>query len=170
MTAGNAWYAAARNEFLDMPHDKVVERLASAAGKDGWHIEPEQHEEWLASVDLLQNHLSQAVTILRQSLADPTLAEFEAVILEYDMRRRGLRIDCVLLGRGAIAVLEFKRNAAQKADRDQVENYCVNLLEFHAETRRLCADEGFIIAPIVVQTVGRTPSRTPPRYGFLSAP
>jgi hypothetical protein len=153
-----------------MPHDKVVERLASAAGKDGWHIEPEQHEEWLASVDLLQNHLSQAVTILRQSLADPTLAEFEAVILEYDMRRRGLRIDCVLLGRGAIAVLEFKRNAAQKADRDQVENYCVNLLEFHAETRRLCADEGFIIAPIVVQTVGRTPSRTPPRYGFLSAP
>jgi hypothetical protein len=170
MTAGNAWYAAARNEFLDMPHDKVVERLASAAGKDGWHIEPEQHEEWLASVDLLQNHLSQAVTILRQSLADPTLAEFEAVILEYDMRRRGLRIDCVLLGRGAIAVLEFKRNAAQKADRDQVENYCVNLLEFHAETRRLCADEGFIIAPIVVQTVGRTPSRPPPRYGFLSAP
>lgn len=170
MTAGNAWYAASRNEFLEMPHDKVVERLASAAGKDGWHIEPEQHEEWLASVDLLQNHLSQAVTILRQSLADPTLAEFDAVILEYDMRRRGLRIDCVLLGRGAIAVIEFKRKAAQKADCDQVENYCVNLLEFHAETRRLCTDEGFIVAPLVVQTIGRTPKRLPPRYGFLSAP
>jgi hypothetical protein len=65
------------------------------------------------------------------------LADFEAVVLEYDMRRRGLRIDCVLLGKGVIAVLEFKRNAVQKADRDQVENYCVNLLEFHGETRRL---------------------------------
>ncbi len=170
MSAGNAWYAADRTEFLEMPHDKVVERLASAAGKDGWHIEPEQHEEWLASVDLLQNHLSQAVTILRQSLADPTLTEFEAVILEYDMRRRGLRIDCVLLGQGAIAVIEFKRNTVQKADRDQVENYCVNLLEFHAETRRLCAEEGFIVAPIVVQTHGRTPKRPSPRYGFLRAP
>ena len=100
MSTGNAWYAAARSEFLEMPHDKVVERLANAAGKDGWHIEPEQHEEWLASVDLLQNHLSRAVTILRQSLADPSLSEFEAVILEYDMRRRGLRIDCVLLVTG----------------------------------------------------------------------
>lgn len=170
MSTGNAWYAAARSEFLEMPHDKVVERLANAAGKDGWHIEPEQHEEWLASVDLLQNHLSRAVTILRQSLADPSLSEFEAVILEYDMRRRGLRIDCVLLGHGVIAVIEFKRNAVQKSDRDQVENYCVNLLEFHAETRRLCTDEGFIVAPIVVQTDGRLPKRLPPRYGFLSAP
>jgi hypothetical protein len=170
MTAGNAWYAAARNEFLEMPHDKVVERLANAAGKDGWHIEPEQHEEWLSSVDLLQDHLTRAVTILRQSLEDPSLADFESVILEYDMRRRGLRIDCVLLGRGVVAIIEFKRNAIQKADRDQVEHYCVNLLEFHAETRRLCEDDSVILAPVVVQTEGRIPKRPPPRYGFLLSP
>lgn len=170
MSAGLAWYSAARADFLQMPHDEVVERLADAAGRDGWHIEPEQHEEWLSSVDLLQDHLSRAVTILRQSLADPSLEDFESVVLEYDMRRRGLRIDCVLLGRGVIAIVEFKRNVIQKADRDQVENYCVNLLEFHAETRRLCDEEGVILAPVVVQTDGRVPMRQPPRYGFLPAP
>lgn len=170
MSAGNAWYSATRSEFLEMPHDKVVERLTSAAGRDGWHVEPEQHEEWLASVDLLQNHLSRAVTILRQSLADRTLADFEAVVLEYDMRRRGLRIDCVLLGKGVIAVLEFKRNAVHKADRDQVENYCVNLLEFHAETRRLHQEHSVILAPMVVQTQGRIAKRPAPTYGFLPSP
>jgi hypothetical protein len=170
MSAGRAWYSATRSEFLEMPHDKVVERLTNAAGRDGWHVEPEQHEEWLASVDLLQNHLSRAVTILRQSLADRNLADFEAVILEYDMRRRGLRIDCVLLGKGVIAVLEFKRNAVQKADRDQVENYCVNLLEFHGETRRLHQEHSVILAPIVVQTEGRVAKRPAPTYGFLPSP
>jgi len=170
MSAGRAWYSATRSEFLEMPHDKVVERLTNAAGRDGWHVEPEQHEEWLASVDLLQNHLSRAVTILRQSLADRSLADFEAVVLEYDMRRRGLRIDCVLLGKGVIAVLEFKRNAVQKADRDQVENYCVNLLEFHGETRRLHQDHSVILAPIVVQTEGRVAKRPVPTYGFLPSP
>jgi hypothetical protein len=170
MSAGSAWYSATRAEFLDMPHDKVVERLTNAAGRDGWHVEPEQHEEWLASVDLLQNHLSRAVTILRQSLADQSLADFEAVVLEYDMRRRGLRIDCVLLGKGVIAVLEFKRNAIQKADRDQVENYCVNLLEFHGETRRLHQEHSVILAPIIVQTEGRVAKRLSPTYGFLPSP
>jgi len=170
MSAGSAWYSATRSEFLEMPHDKVVERLTNAAGRDGWHVEPEQHEEWLASVDLLQNHLSRAVTILRQSLADRSLADFEAVVLEYDMRRRGLRIDCVLLGKGVIAVLEFKRNAVQKADRDQVENYCVNLLEFHGETRRLHQEHSVILAPIVVQTEGRVAKRPVPTYGFLPSP
>jgi len=170
MPAGSAWYSATRTEFLDMPHDKVVERLTNAAGRDGWHVEPEQHEEWLASVDLLQNHLSRAVTILRQSLADQSLADFGAVVLEYDMRRRGLRIDCVLLGKGVIAVLEFKRNAVQKADRDQVENYCVNLLEFHGETRRLHEEHSVILAPIVVQTEGRVTKRPVPTYGFLPTP
>ena len=170
MSAGRAWYSATRSEFLEMPHDKVVERLTNAAGRDGWHVEPEQHEEWLASVDLLQNHLSRAVTILRQSLADRSLADFEAVVLEYDMRRRGLRIDCVLLGKGVIAVLEFKRNAVQKADRDQVENYCVNLLEFHGETRRLHQEHSVILAPIVVQTEGRVAKRPVPTYGFLPSP
>jgi hypothetical protein len=170
MSAGSAWYSASRSEFLEMPHDKVVERLTNAAGRDGWHVEPEQHEEWLASVDLLQNHLSRAVTILKQSLADRSLADFEAVVLEYDMRRRGLRIDCVLLGKGVIAVLEFKRNAVQKADRDQVENYCVNLLEFHGETRRLHQEHSVILAPIVVQTEGRVAKRPEPTYGFLPSP
>lgn len=170
MPAGSAWYSAGRTEFLEMPHDKVVERLTYAAGKEGWHIEPEQHEEWLASIDVLQDHLSRAVKILRQSLADPSLEDFEAVVLEYDMRRRGLRIDCVLLGRGVIAVVEFKRNKPQKADRDQVENYCVNLLEFHSETRSVCEQHAVIIAPIVVQTQGRVTRRATPEYGFLPAP
>ena len=170
MSAGRAWYFASRSEFLVAPRQQVVGFLASAAGRDGWHIEPEQHQEWLSSVDMLQRQLARKVEILRDALADPGLSDYSTVVLEFDLRRRGLRIDCVLLGRGVIAVLEFKRSPLQKADLDQVENYCVNLLEFHAETRRLCATDAFIVVPIVVQTEGA--ARRPLRRldGFMPAP
>ena len=49
MTAGSAWYSETREKFLTDTCNNVVMRLANAAGRDGWHIEPEQHEEWVKS-------------------------------------------------------------------------------------------------------------------------
>ena len=148
----------------------MVAKLSDCATREGWHIEPEQHEEWTASVSILKRQLTRKVLVLQSVLADPKLDAFDTVVLEYDLRRRGLRIDCLLLGRGIITVLEFKRGEIKKAHIDQIENYCVNLVEFHAETQRLCAQEKIILVPIVVQTdVGAKP-RVNQRRGFMPPP
>jgi hypothetical protein len=169
MTAGSAWYSSSRTNFLGTDTDTVVASLSSRAARDGWHIEPEQHEEWETSVRALQQQLVREVQVLQSVLSDPKLDAFETIVLEYDLRRRGLRIDCVLLGNGIIAVLEFKRGNILKAHFAQAENYCVNLIEFHAETRRLCAQLNTILVPIVVQTERGTRPKAQTR-GFMAQP
>lgn len=65
-------------------------------------------------------------------------------------------MDCLLLGDGVIFVIEFKRSKIQRADRDQVMTYAVNLIEFHELTQELsqCSD-GLTIVPIVTLTEGK---------------
>lgn len=131
--AGQAWYVASRVEFVEQASTKVAGDLASAANHSGWSIEPEQQEEWQASVELLQKRLgspkAEAITTLRNALARPETHDVTDVILEYDFRRRGLRIDCILFAPGAILVIEFKRGNLGAAARDQVMSYCMNLME-----------------------------------------
>lgn len=173
-TAGGAWYSADRATFLAADHTAIVAALSSAAAAQGWHIEPQQHQEWDASVGVLQDgirpNLSAEVEILRGALEESGLAAYSEVVLEYDFRRRGLRIDCVLLAPGIIAVLEFKRSKLAPADTDQVTNYCVNLVEFHEESRRQCEEEGVIVVPILIQTEGRYDGRRRGGIEFHAAP
>jgi hypothetical protein len=156
----NAWYENARTAFLDDPLDDVVGRLTMAAVEESLHIEPEQQEEWKASVGLLQRHLhdrAEIVHLLKETLKASDLSDFHHVILEYDFRRRGLRIDCVLLGKGIIAVIEFKRTSLVAADKDQVSDYAINLVEFHEETRRVCDSEECVVVPMLALTSGDAP-------------
>ena len=159
MNAGVAWYVNDRATFLREPADSVVGRLASGAAAEGLHIEQEQHEEWRASVGVLQRELedhARKIALLKTTLAAVDLAAFRHVLLEFDFRRRGLRMDCVLLGDGVIAVVEFKRSKLGAADREQVTNYALNLVEFHEETRRLVREENCIVAPVLALTVDRS--------------
>jgi hypothetical protein len=173
MTAGAAWYESDRAKFLHDDLKTVVGQLASAAGEQGLHIEPEQQEEWTSSVGLLQSQLADRVReieILRATLASADLEAYRDVILEYDFRRRGLRLDCVLLGSGVITVVEFKRSTITAADRDQVTNYCINLVEFHEDTRRACEEEKCVVVPVVALTRGKAPPAPKRPASFHSAP
>jgi hypothetical protein len=155
--AGSAWYYNDRHSFLHQSVPSIVGQLASTAAAEGLHIEPDQHDEWKSSVGMLQSELADRVReleLLQASLSSPDLAAYRDVILEYDFRRRGLRIDCVLLGEGVLVVVEFKRTIGSAADREQVTSYCINLVEFHEETRRLIADHDFIVIPVLAQTAG----------------
>ncbi len=156
--AGRAWYSADRAGFLGADQASIVAELSSAASAQGWHIEAQQHQEWGTSVGILQDEIRQStpveIEILRGALEEAGLTDYSDVILEFDFRRRGLRIDCILLAPGIIAVLEFKRSKLTPADADQVTNYCVNLVEFHEETRRLCEEDGAIVVPFLIQTEG----------------
>jgi len=119
-----SWYSATRQEFLGDSTEIIVSRLHQQAATGGWHVEPDQDEEWRSSID-----------DLKAALNDRTLAFIEGVLVEYDFRRRGLRVDFILICPGLLYVLEFKRGQGSGADRDQVLNYCVNLVEFHQLTQ-----------------------------------
>jgi hypothetical protein len=173
MTAGSAWYEVERARFLSEEVDTVVGHLASAAGKQGLHIEPEQHQEWSASVGLLKEHLDEKarmIALLKETLSSPELSTYEHIILEYDFRRRGLRVDCVLLGKGIIVVIEFKRSQFTAADRSQVSDYCINFIEFHEETKRVCGNEQCIVVPILALTEGVLEKKALPPGSFHNPP
>lgn len=174
MTSRSAWYCAKRAAFAEASVEDVVRTLSHAASSDGWHVEKDQHQEWEKSVELLQSDLSitstDACSILQKALASPALDAFTDVILEYDFRRRGLRIDAVLFAPGLIVVLEFKRSRLGSSDRDQVTNYCINLVEFHEETRRLCNSTNVVVIPVLALTEGTHAHTQAPRPEFYSKP
>jgi hypothetical protein len=149
-----AWYHSTRADFLRTPRNHIADQLATCAANESLAIEPEQAQEWDKSVALLQETLDERLPILRKALEGPGTEAVRDVILEYDFRRRGLRMDCVLLADGVVFVLEFKRSKVQKADRDQVMGYAVNLVEFHKVTREWCDRHDGVVAPILVRTTG----------------
>lgn len=173
MSAGAAWYVKDRETFVRDPVQMVVGELASSAAAEGLHVEPDQHEEWRSSVGVLQRelqHRTSEIELLKSTLAAADLAEFRHVLLEFDFRRRGLRMDCVLLGDGVISVVEFKRSKLGAAEREQVTNYAVNLVEFHEETRRIVEEEQGIVAPMLTLTTGIKGGKSDFKSGFLRDP
>jgi hypothetical protein len=151
----SAWYYGTRDEFLSASRDAIANQLAGRAIDEGLETEPSQGEEWRRSVEILQRSLNERIPILRQALSMPACEAIRHVILEFDFRRRGLRMDCVLLADGALFVVEFKRAKLDRAARDQVMSYAVNLMEFHEVTRRWCELERAIVVPILTRTEGR---------------
>lgn len=163
-----AWFADTREVFLGLADETITGQLAMRAAQESLEVEAEQCEEWKKSINLLQSALGDRIPILREALHSEFGQKISHIVLEYDFRRRGLRIDCILIGEGLLFVVEFKRNRPNAADRDQVMNYAVNLLEFHEETQRVCGpQDGALVVPLIVQTKGkgRDPVAWPGRGG-----
>lgn len=154
-STSGAWYSETRVQFLQTPVKDIADHLAGRAVEENWEIESDQKEEWEKSVQLLRSSLDERVWTLQRALQDSCCEAVHDVILEFDFRRRGLRMDCVLLARGALFVVEFKRSSLGRADRDQVMNYAVNLIEFHQVTRDWCNREGAIVVPVLALTGGK---------------
>lgn len=164
-----AWFADTREAFLTLTDDTITGQLTMRAAEESLEVEAAQCEEWKKSINLLQSALGDRIPILREALNSEGGQKISHIILEYDFRRRGLRIDCILIGEGLLFVVEFKRNKPKAADRDQVMNYAVNLLEFHEETQRICnSQDGALVVPLLVQTKGsRLGSAAWPGYGSI---
>lgn len=152
-TTTSGWYFGTREEFLNTNSEEIAGRLASRANEECLDIEAAQQQEWVQSVNLLQKNLEEKIPIIQEALVAAEGEEITAVVLEYDFRRRGLRMDCLLLGKGILFVVEFKRTKLQRADRDQVMNYAVNLLEFHRATQEWCNQDA-IVVPVLALTQG----------------
>ncbi len=101
---------------------------------------PQQHEAWRVEIEILKKA---AVVWLNH----PSAAHW-GLLIEYRMLRLHRRIDAVLLAGELIFVIEFKVGAGSHDSSDvrQVEDYCLDLRDFHAES------ETRIILPILCST------------------
>ncbi len=91
------------------------------------------------------------LAVLQSALDGCAEAQSWRLILEFPMRRLGRRIDALLITPRGSLVLEFKAGATQftLADRRQVEDYALDLQDFHAASRR------HPIVPLLVATAAR---------------
>ena len=127
------WSGSVR-ALIETPLDAVTGALAQAQMRHYRTSETTLLRAWEASIALLR-------TALR---AYPDWH----VLLEYPMLRLGRRADAVILTDTAILVLEFKVGAktCDPAAREQVEDYALDLRDFHAGCRQ------HPIIPILVAT------------------
>ncbi|PQJ10120.1 hypothetical protein CJD36_015600 [Flavipsychrobacter stenotrophus] len=98
-----------------------------------------QSTSWESSIDILKKQLSVVCSQNRE-------AENWAIFLEYEVPRLLSRIDAVIIARDLIFVIEFKydRKTYELADVRQVEDYSLDLKDFHLQSRNR------IIVPILL--------------------
>ncbi|HEV2381933.1 MAG TPA: DNA/RNA helicase domain-containing protein [Terriglobia bacterium] len=116
--------------------DAIVGRLSTTAAQALAELTAEQLGAW-----------RQQVAILKSALRSHSSRDWH-LLMEYAIPRRGKRIDAVLLAERLILVFEFKCGALKYQHEGiiQVEDYCLDLRDFHSESRRR------VLVPILVAT------------------
>ncbi len=151
-----AYWSGSVPTLLAARHANLVAVLAHAQAAAFRVNEATQLRAWRTTLDVLRN-----------ALAECSNAVGWRVLLEYPLLRLGRRADVVLVTASAILVLEFKVGAEQfhPADREQAEDFALDLQDFHAGSRR------HPIVPVLVATEAPAPSRQRPLFlpGAVSA-
>jgi DUF2075 family protein len=137
-----ALYTARVPDFLTHEDELIVGHLTDVIKGANTELSAEQLEAWRTQL-----------TILRTALTSNCAGDW-SVLLEYPIPRRGKRIDAVILAHNVILALEFKCGARSydREARGQVEDYCLDLRDFHKESR------GRILVPFLVATDARNAS------------
>jgi hypothetical protein len=125
------------SDFLTTDSTALVHRMAHDDAQRFRRNEAQQLRAWRVSI-----------ACLRDALADWPEASGWHLLLEYAMRRLNRRIDAVLVTGRSVLVLEFKvgKDRFDLADRQQVEDYALDLQDFHSLSRH------HPIVPILVAT------------------
>jgi hypothetical protein len=131
-----ALYETRVTDFLTDEEDLIVGRLAGITRHGISEVSAEQIEAWRSQVPILRDALSR------------DCARTWHLLLEFRIPRRGKRIDAVILAGSLVLVLEFKCGARQYLGDGilQVEDYCLDLRDFHSASRR------HTIVPILIAT------------------
>ena len=142
-----AWWSGTGHSVLQTPQTAIVNALAHRLVENHRTNHDTQLRAWHAEVAILRDVVTRFPNW--------------HVLLEYPLLRLGRRIDAVLLADRAIIVLEFKvgATAIAQADRMQVEDYALDLVDFHAGSRR------HPVIPVLVATEA-TPRPSTPSFAF----
>jgi hypothetical protein len=133
-----AWWSGNSDELAASDPEAIVATLALRLVETHHLNHDTQVRAWRRQLVLL-------------SAMDPDLSGRWRILLEYPLLRLGRRIDAVLLCDRAVIVLEFKIGASTYTtlDRQQTEDYALDLFDFHAESRT------HPVVPILVATDAR---------------
>jgi hypothetical protein len=136
----HAWWSGTLAEFKRSEDAGVVERLALRAIETYILNHEQQIRAWRKEIEILRPALGH-------------LPDRWRLLFEYPLLRLGRRLDVVLVAECAIFVFEFKIGASafDAAARRQVEDYALDLQDFHAGSK----DQ--IIIPILVASEAAAP-------------
>ena len=146
------YYSSGVGEFLQAANEVVIGQLSLKQSEHFREIQDRQLDAWRT-----------LVTLLKSTLARVVLTHPEAVgwglVIEFPMLRLQKRLDVVLISGHTVCVVEFKVGGTSypAADIRQVEDYALDLRDFHAPSEQLriwpvlCATEApsSALTPIV---------------------
>ena len=135
-----AWRKFIIKEFLTVSREEIVATLAAAAADRGLATPPASMFAWRESIELLQDAL-ELVCATRDT-------DDWGILFEYEIPRRGLRPDAVILAGAKILVIEFKAGSDRfdRASLMQANEYAQDIRDFH---QRSSAHD---IVPVLVAT------------------
>ncbi|MCW8308497.1 DUF2075 domain-containing protein [Acidiphilium sp. PA] len=147
-----AWWSGRAASFRQEDPARLVDHLARRLVETHMVNHEAQIRAWRDQIDLLRAALR-------------TLPDWH-VLLEYPLLRLGRRIDAIILTGRAILVVEFKTEATgfTNADREQVEDYALDLFDFHAGSRI------HPIIPVLVARHAPIPAAALPLFWHAIAP
>jgi schlafen family protein len=138
----SAWFTIRLGDVPSCNEAQVIGKLSIALANAGFAAQlSDQTIAWRRELSILRQTAELLVA------GDPSCAEW-VVALEYEIPRRGKRIDTVLLTPNVVMVIEFKIGATTytRADLWQVQDYALDVRDFHE------ASVGISIQSILVAT------------------
>ncbi len=126
-----AFYQSSLTSFKESNLEEIMGKISESSLFDDTYT---QKGAWKEQIDILKSAL-------------PSAPDSE-IFFEYIIPRIGKRIDNVIIHKGIIFLLEFKvgKSESTKQDLDQVEDYALDLKNFHE------ASHDRIIVPILIAT------------------
>lgn len=140
-----AFYLNTVKNFIDDDVNLIIGLLTTKAGFSGFHQQLHtQTRSWEEEINILKFSLREVV------YRDSKSSQY-GILLEYPIARREKRIDAVLIAGNFLIVIEFKvgRYDYLNSDIDQLLDYCLDLRDFHHESREK------IIVPLLIATNGK---------------
>ncbi|WP_242352165.1 MULTISPECIES: DUF2075 domain-containing protein [unclassified Anaeromyxobacter] len=143
-TPSCAFYRSPVSSFVSESPALIIGKLSAETLSRFSGTQPAALRAWTDEIGSLQSSLKDLATSIPASHA-------WTVFLEYPLLRLQKRIDAVLLARDLIFVLEFKEAEAGSNARAQVEDYALDLRDFHKGSL------GRTIVPVLVTGGGACP-------------
>jgi hypothetical protein len=127
----SAYYCNTLKAHQTTPADELVGIVSLAYSNEHLNQKQKQTQAWYDTVVIIKDLYS------KLSLCNLPGLEGWSILYEYRIPRRSKRIDVVLLANDIVIVLEVKNNADRfiASDRIQLEDYCLDLRDFHEESK-----------------------------------
>ncbi len=125
-----SFYCETLSSHHTTPVNQIIGTISQAYSKYHLDQKQEQTKSWDATISIIKQFYQVALPLI------PDLASW-GILYEYKIPRRAKRIDVVLLSKSLIFVLEIKnkQGSYNSADIAQLEDYCLDLRDFHFESK-----------------------------------